>query len=267
MDPPHRTSSNLSLHVPRVEKAMQAPLTTVSTPKSTRISPTLTPDELPQGESGTQSNMTLGGSSVVQAPNSGEMLGQFSFAPAIQTTVVTTTTTTTTKFPPLVMKAPQHLHELDSKLYPLAASPTPRSIRKLCFDVGGRPTYFHEADDTSETLTEVRLASGTCPFYRLVANTILMDNSSKSNERHCKSRAASYDLLLNSRRNSKHQNPSPLRHVSQAHLGKIEHQTWLWARGSGRYRRCQFQKLLNSPVSGESTKGGVSPVKKQCQAF
>ncbi|KAI9811221.1 MAG: hypothetical protein M1827_005553 [Pycnora praestabilis] len=83
-------------------------------------------------------------------------IGQFSFAPATQTTVVTTTTTTTTSFPPLVMKAPRHLNELDPKLYPLASSPTPQAIKRFCFDFAGRPTYFREAEDTSEKLRELR---------------------------------------------------------------------------------------------------------------
>ena len=84
-----------------------------------------------------------------------DALGQFSYAPATQTTVVTTTTTTTTNFPPILMKAPQHLYDLDPKLYPLASSPTPTSIKKLCFDVDGTPTLFQEADDTLETLEKV----------------------------------------------------------------------------------------------------------------
>ena len=84
-----------------------------------------------------------------------DVLGQFSYAPATQTTVVTTTTTTTTNFPPIMMKAPQHLYDLDPKLYPLASSPTPTAIRKLCFDVDGTPTLFQEADDTLETLEKV----------------------------------------------------------------------------------------------------------------
>lgn len=83
------------------------------------------------------------------------LLGQFSFAPATQTTVVTTTTTTTTSFPPLMIKAPHHLYELDSKLYPLASTPTPKSIKRFCFDVGGKPTYFNEAENTLEALRGV----------------------------------------------------------------------------------------------------------------
>lgn len=85
-----------------------------------------------------------------------DALGQFSYAPATQTTVVTTTTTTTTNFPPIMMKAPQHLYDLDPKLYPLASSPTPTSIKKLCFDVDGTPTLFQEADDTLETLEKLK---------------------------------------------------------------------------------------------------------------
>ena len=84
-----------------------------------------------------------------------DVLGQFSYVPATQTTTIVTTTTTTTNFPPLMMKAPQHLYDLDPKLYPLAASPTPHSIKKLCFDMEGRPTLFQEADDTLQTLEEV----------------------------------------------------------------------------------------------------------------
>ena len=84
-----------------------------------------------------------------------DVLGQFSYAPATQTTVVTTTTTTTTNFPPILMKAPQHLFDLDPKLYPLASSPTPTSIKKLRFDVDGTPTLFQEADNTLETLEKV----------------------------------------------------------------------------------------------------------------
>lgn len=91
-----------------------------------------------------------------------DVLGQFSYAPATQTTVVTTTTTTTTKFPPLRLRTPHHLHNLDPELYPLAGSPTPNSIKKLCFDVEGRPTVFQEADDTLRTLEKVNLFKSVC---------------------------------------------------------------------------------------------------------
>lgn len=76
-------------------------------------------------------------------------VGQFSFAPATQTTVVTTTTTTTTRFPPFVVRAPRRMQDLDPKLYPLASTPTPPSLRKICFDFGGKQTIFKEAEDAT----------------------------------------------------------------------------------------------------------------------
>ncbi len=90
-----------------------------------------------------------------EEPRPEDVLGQISYGPATQTTVVTTTTTTTTNFPPFVLKAPQYLHDLDPKQYPLAASPTPQSIKKLCFEVEGKPTIFEEADDTLDTIEKV----------------------------------------------------------------------------------------------------------------
>lgn len=86
---------------------------------------------------------------------SDDVLGQFSFGPATQTTVVTTTTTTTTSFPPLKIKAPSHLHELDPKVYPLASTPTPQSLKRFCFDVNGRPTVFKEAGNAVAAFEEV----------------------------------------------------------------------------------------------------------------
>ena len=84
-----------------------------------------------------------------------DVLGQFSYAPATQTTVVTTTRTVTMNFPPLVMKAPLHLYELDPKQYPLALSPTPKCIKEFKLEVDGTPTTFQEADDTLDTLEQV----------------------------------------------------------------------------------------------------------------
>jgi hypothetical protein len=86
-------------------------------------------------------------------PNS--TLGQFSFGPATQTTIVTTTTTTTTSFPPIVMPPPRSMSGLDPKLYPLASTPTPSSIKKLSFMFGGNQTFFQEAEDTSRALDQV----------------------------------------------------------------------------------------------------------------
>ncbi|KAI9678841.1 MAG: SCF ubiquitin ligase complex subunit cdc4 [Caeruleum heppii] len=77
-------------------------------------------------------------------------LGQFSYAPATKTTVITTTTTTTTAFPPFLLKSPRHLEALDPKQYPLAASPTPKTLKNLSFDLAGTPTHFREADTFSQ---------------------------------------------------------------------------------------------------------------------
>jgi len=81
--------------------------------------------------------------------------GQFSFAPATQTTVVTTTTTTTTTFPPLIIKPPRATRNLDTKLYPLAASPTPNSLRNIKFELGGKSVVFNEPEDTLSAVNEV----------------------------------------------------------------------------------------------------------------
>ena len=82
-------------------------------------------------------------------------LGQFSFAPATQTTVVTTTTTTTTKFPPFVMRDSRRTRKLDPKIYPLAAMPTPASLRNIRFNLAGKLTLFTEAEDARVILKEV----------------------------------------------------------------------------------------------------------------
>lgn len=86
-------------------------------------------------------------------------LGQFSFAPATQKTVVTTITTTTTSFPPLLIREPRHMHELDPKLYPLASVPTPASLKKQSFSFGGIPVQFQEAEDTAKALARVSFLS------------------------------------------------------------------------------------------------------------
>lgn len=86
----------------------------------------------------------------------GSTLGQFSFAPATQTTVVTTTTTTTTEFPPFLMRPPRNLRSLDPKLYPLATTETPTLLKNIYFSFGGKPTLFKEAEDASTAVDEVR---------------------------------------------------------------------------------------------------------------
>ncbi|KAK5958241.1 SCF ubiquitin ligase complex subunit cdc4 [Knufia fluminis] len=82
-------------------------------------------------------------------------LGQFSFGPATQTTVVTTTTTTTTKFPPFVMPNPEHANDLDPRIYPLAASPTPAALQNIGFSLGGKAVVFREATDTMAELDQI----------------------------------------------------------------------------------------------------------------
>lgn len=86
-----------------------------------------------------------------------DVLGQFSFAPATQTTVVTTTTTTTTNFPPIVIHGPRNVQDLDPVQYPLARQRTPDSLRRVQFTVGDRTALFREADDAIVTLNEVSL--------------------------------------------------------------------------------------------------------------
>lgn len=87
--------------------------------------------------------------------HSHDAFGQFSFAPTTRTTVVTTTTTTTTSFPPLVFRPPRAVKDLDARQYPLAASPTPASLRNLKFKVGDQSIVFNEPDDTASAAKEV----------------------------------------------------------------------------------------------------------------
>ncbi|KAJ5344568.1 hypothetical protein N7452_002572 [Penicillium brevicompactum] len=83
-------------------------------------------------------------------------IGQFSFAPTTRTTVVTTTTTTTTSFPPLTIKPPRAVKDLDTRQYPLASSPTPAALRNLKFKIGDKSIVFHEPEDTPTATAEVR---------------------------------------------------------------------------------------------------------------
>jgi F-box and WD-40 domain protein CDC4 len=90
-------------------------------------------------------------------------IGQFSFAPTTRTTVVTTTTTTTTSFPPLTIQPPRAVKDLDARLYPLASSPTPSTLRNLKFKIGDKSIVFNEPEDTTSATAEVR----TTPPYRI----------------------------------------------------------------------------------------------------
>ncbi|KAJ5564504.1 hypothetical protein N7513_000746 [Penicillium frequentans] len=83
-------------------------------------------------------------------------LGQFSFAPTTRTTVVTTTTTTTTSFPPLAIKPPRAVRDLDARQYPLAATPTPAALKNLKFKIGDKSIVFNEPDDSVSVATELK---------------------------------------------------------------------------------------------------------------
>lgn len=85
-------------------------------------------------------------------------VARLSYAPATQTTVVTTTTTTTTSFPPFSVRAPRDLTARNPEIYPLAASPTPRAIKRLKLEIGGRLAIFEEATDPGKTIAQVREA-------------------------------------------------------------------------------------------------------------
>ncbi|GAB7350376.1 hypothetical protein MBLNU459_g1002t2 [Dothideomycetes sp. NU459] len=100
-------------------------------------------------------------------------LGHLSFTPATQQTVVTTTTTTTVSLPPLLIRPPRDITVRDPKQYPLAFSPTPHSIKRFCFDVGGRPAVYREADDVGTSLdkaSEVAQARNTVTSKVHLAN-------------------------------------------------------------------------------------------------
>jgi F-box and WD-40 domain protein CDC4 len=94
-------------------------------------------------------------------------LGQLSYVPATHTTVVTTTTTTKIDFPPILMRAPRSLIERDPKIYPLASSPTPESVKRFTFDAGGTQAYFSEAEDVDRSLNDASPPLlFTCPPLR-----------------------------------------------------------------------------------------------------
>ncbi|KAK4625526.1 Cell division control protein 4 [Fulvia fulva] len=97
------------------------------------------------------SETTTTTNTTMMAPKDSTM-AQLSFGPATQQTVTTVTTTTTVSLPPLVMKPPRDLYDRDPKQYPLAFTPTPGNIKRFAFDLNGRPTTFHEAEDPEETV-------------------------------------------------------------------------------------------------------------------
>lgn len=151
MEPPLRIPNNV--HEKRNDPSRPSDLSVLTSTSSTQLSTfpsSLTSDIIvtPEHENGISLKET-----EPLPPHT--TLAQLSYAPATQTTVVTTTTTTTTSFPPLIMRAPRHLNELDPKQYPLASSPTPRGLRNVCFDYNGMSTCFRESDDASESMEKV----------------------------------------------------------------------------------------------------------------
>lgn len=147
MDPPR--SVGLGLHTkPSGALASDAILSTAP------ASPT---EEMPDNKQSTSHPANKSSTdkvSTMPPPNS--TVASMSFGPATQQTVVTTTTTTTVALPPLIMHPPKDLMERDPKQYPLVFSSTPRSIKRFCFDVHGRPTTFHEAEDAEDTMRRYR---------------------------------------------------------------------------------------------------------------
>lgn len=139
--------------IPQSASRTQDPPSRLLTPSSVPLSKR----GLPTMSAGKENQKEQKAPTELEELQTGDVLGHFSYAPATETTVVTTTRTTTTKLPPLRMKAPHYLNDLDPRLYPLASSPTPPSIRRLQFHVEGRPIMFQEAEDNVETSDKVRI--------------------------------------------------------------------------------------------------------------
>ena len=151
MNPPARESRATTRPISRAQVPQDFSLPPASK-SSLTLAPSAMSDAKPQDE-------VAASRPEVVSPHA--VVGQIS---ATQTMVVTTTTTTTTSFPPLLLNPPKHLHDMDPKQYPLAASPTPTSIKKLCFDVEGRTTTFEEARDMMQILGDVSPLSNQFSF-------------------------------------------------------------------------------------------------------
>ncbi|KAI4258802.1 MAG: hypothetical protein L6R42_004892 [Xanthoria sp. 1 TBL-2021] len=148
MDPPRYLSSRTSRFSTQLSDSSEPPSASISSQSRQPVGPasarTCTPAQniLQKRKRRT----------TTIAPN--DFLGQMSLAPATQTTVVTTTTTTTTEFPPLVIKAPRNVHDLDPVDYPLARLRTPASLRNVQFTIGDQTALLKEADDTIKSVNE-----------------------------------------------------------------------------------------------------------------
>ncbi|KAL3419666.1 WD repeat containing protein pop1 [Phlyctema vagabunda] len=69
---------------------------------------------------------------------------QIELAECVETKTVTTTTTTKRSYPPLLVRPPQALEQLDSKEYPLASKPTPSELSNFSYEFDGRLIDFSE---------------------------------------------------------------------------------------------------------------------------
>lgn len=75
---------------------------------------------------------------------------QVEMAECVETKIVTTTTTTKRSYPPLLVRQPRLLQELDVKEYPLASKRTPRELANFSYEVDGKVMDFHEEDATRD---------------------------------------------------------------------------------------------------------------------
>lgn len=79
---------------------------------------------------------------------------QIELAECVETRTVTTTTTTKRTYPPLLVRPPRSLQNLDAKEYPLASRPTPHELTEFSYEVDGEVVRFRE-DDTSLNPSQV----------------------------------------------------------------------------------------------------------------
>lgn len=184
MDPP-RSASSRTTRFP-AQGSNTSRLSSASTSNHTHEA-----SELPAaGTSCLDSNSNRTRKTTAQKIAPDDVLGQFSLAPATQTTVVTTTTTTTTSFPPLIIKEPRNAQDLDPIFYPLASLRTPDSLTGLQFMVGDQTVVFREADDAASSLNEVSRTRLLTLQSR--ADVVFFVSSGTSSRQHCADLMAYY---------------------------------------------------------------------------
>ncbi|KAL8783562.1 MAG: hypothetical protein Q9213_004552 [Squamulea squamosa] len=150
MDPPRYLSSKTSRFSTKLSDSSETSSASVSSQPHQSSRPAPAGENTPVQNTSQKRKRTI----TTVAPN--DFLGQMSLAPATQTTVITTTTTTTTEFPPLVIKAPRNVQDLDPADYPLASLRTPTSLRNVQFIIGDQTAMLKEADDTVKSATDWR---------------------------------------------------------------------------------------------------------------